>query len=113
MGGAVRITAEAALRTGAGLVSVITRNENAQTILKIRPEIMAHALESDHKNLPHIIDSVDVIAIGPGLGMDQWAMGLYEAVLESKSPMDIGLCTYDELEKSLNRSRKSNTLKDD
>ena len=29
-----------------------------------------------------------------------------EAVLESKSPMDIGLCTYKELEKSLNRSRK-------
>ena len=28
-----------------------------------------------------------------------------EAVLESKSPMDIGLCTYKELEKSLNRSR--------
>ena len=27
-----------------------------------------------------------------------------EAVLESKSPMDIGLCTFDELEKSLNRS---------
>ena len=29
-----------------------------------------------------------------------------EAILESKSPMDIGLCTYEELEKSLNRSRK-------
>ena len=29
-----------------------------------------------------------------------------EAVLETKSPMDIGLCTYEELEKSLNRSRK-------
>ena len=29
-----------------------------------------------------------------------------EAVLESKSPMDIGLCNYQELEKSLNRSRK-------
>jgi len=29
-----------------------------------------------------------------------------EAILESKSPMDIGLCTYKELEKSLNRSRK-------
>ena len=29
-----------------------------------------------------------------------------EAVLESKSPMDIGLCTFSELEKSLNRSRK-------
>ena len=31
-----------------------------------------------------------------------------EAILESKSPMDIGLCTYEQLEKSLNRSRKKN-----
>ena len=29
-----------------------------------------------------------------------------EAILESKSPMDIGLCTYEQLEKSLNKSRK-------
>ena len=29
-----------------------------------------------------------------------------EVVLESKSPMDIGLCSYKELEKSLNQSRK-------
>jgi len=29
-----------------------------------------------------------------------------EAVLESKSPMDVGLCTYKELEDKLNRSRK-------
>ena len=29
-----------------------------------------------------------------------------EAVLETKSPMDVGLCTYQELEKSLNRQRK-------
>ncbi len=32
-----------------------------------------------------------------------------EAVLESKSPMDVGLCTYKELEKTLNRKR---TIKD-
>ena len=32
-----------------------------------------------------------------------------EAVLESKSPMDIGLCSYEDLEKSLNRSRKKIT----
>ena len=29
-----------------------------------------------------------------------------EAVLESKSPMDVGLCSFKELEKSLNRSKK-------
>ncbi len=28
-----------------------------------------------------------------------------EAVLEAKSPMDVGLCTYKELEKTLNRTR--------
>ena len=35
-----------------------------------------------------------------------------EAVLESKSPMDIGLCTYEELEKSLNRSRKKTVIEE-
>ena len=29
-----------------------------------------------------------------------------EAILETKSPMDIGLCSYEELEKILNRTRK-------
>ena len=28
-----------------------------------------------------------------------------EAVLESKSPMDTGLCTYQDLEKALNRAK--------
>ena len=33
--------------------------------------------------------------------------GMYrEAVFETKSPMDVGLCTYEELEKVLNKSRK-------
>ena len=30
-----------------------------------------------------------------------------EAVLETKSPMDVGLCTYKDLEKTLNRKRSS------
>ena len=29
-----------------------------------------------------------------------------EAILETKSPMDVGLCSYEELEKVLNKSRK-------
>ena len=39
--------------------------------------------------------------------VDAIRKGIYrEAVLESKSPMDVGLCTFQELEKSLNRNRK-------
>ena len=33
-----------------------------------------------------------------------------EAVLETKSPMDIGLCSYEELERVLNRKRKANVI---
>ena len=36
-----------------------------------------------------------------------------EAVLETKSPMDIGLCSYEELEKTLNRSRKKSETKEE
>ena len=36
-----------------------------------------------------------------------------EAILETKSPMDIGLCSFEDLEKSLNRSRKKNTSSED
>ena len=43
MGGAARITSESALRTGAGLVSVITRPENVAIISKTTPEIMAYS----------------------------------------------------------------------
>ena len=35
-----------------------------------------------------------------------------EAVLESKSPMDIGLCTYKDLEKSLNRAKNKKDRED-
>ena len=35
-----------------------------------------------------------------------------EAVLETKSPMDVGLCTYKELEKTLNRTRSKKDTTD-
>jgi hypothetical protein len=39
--------------------------------------------------------------------VDAIRTGTYrEAVLDTKSPMDIGLCSFEELEKTLNRTRK-------
>ena len=35
-----------------------------------------------------------------------------EAVLEAKSPMDVGLCTYKDLEKTLNRTRTKKEVSD-
>ena len=37
--------------------------------------------------------------------------GIYrEAILDTKSPMDIGLCSYEELEKVLNKSKKKQLI---
>ncbi|XNM82351.1 NAD(P)H-hydrate dehydratase [Escherichia coli] len=42
--GAIRMTGEAALRAGAGLVRVLTRSENIAPLLTARPELMVHEL---------------------------------------------------------------------
>jgi Uncharacterized conserved protein len=42
--GAIRMTGEAALRAGAGLVRVLTRIENVAPIITARPELMVHEL---------------------------------------------------------------------
>ncbi len=79
--GAIRLAAEAALRVGAGLVSVATRPQHALTISTNRPEIMTVAVESV-SDIRNILGSVDTVVIGPGLGQSAWASGLLSSVLQ-------------------------------
>src|SRR4029453_7798340 len=71
MGGAVAMAAEAALRVGAGLVSVVTRPEHVSAILARRPEIMVKGV-NEARALDALIERASVIAIGPGLGRGDW-----------------------------------------
>jgi ADP-dependent NAD(P)H-hydrate dehydratase / NAD(P)H-hydrate epimerase len=80
MGGAVRLGGEAALRVGAGLVTVATQPPNVAAINAARPELMCHGVQDVHE-LDHLMARADVIAIGPGLGTDAWARGLFDRVL--------------------------------
>ena len=80
MGGAALLAAEAALRAGAGLVSVATRSEHVGPLLARTPEAMAHALE-DPKGLPPLLAPADVCAVGPGLGRDSWGAGMLGAAV--------------------------------
>ncbi len=89
MGGAARITSESALRTGAGLVSVITRPENVAIISKTTPEIMAHSADDRPDKISELFKKADVIAIGPGLGIDTWAKDLFEKTLNSEKQLII------------------------
>jgi NAD(P)H-hydrate epimerase len=86
MAGSVRLSGEASLRSGAGLVSVATRPEHAVAMAAARPELMCHGV-TEPQYLQALIERADVVAIGPGLGRDQWARSLYQAVLESDRPL--------------------------
>ncbi len=84
-GGAILLAALAALRSGAGLVSVATRVEHVAALLTRCPEAMTHAVE-DATYLRALLDRADVIAIGPGLGRDAWSHAMLDAVLECGKP---------------------------
>jgi NAD(P)H-hydrate epimerase len=86
LGGAARLAAEAALRVGSGLVSLATRAAHVAPVLAARPEIMAHAAEPP--GTPGaLLRQASVVAVGPGLGRDDWAKTMWRAALESGRPL--------------------------
>ncbi|PZS42493.1 bifunctional ADP-dependent (S)-NAD(P)H-hydrate dehydratase/NAD(P)H-hydrate epimerase [Stenotrophomonas maltophilia] len=85
-GGAIAMAAEAALRAGAGLLSLGTRRDHVGPLLARLPEAMTHALE-DGDVLPALLDKARVVAIGPGLGQDEWACAMFAQVLDSDKPL--------------------------
>jgi len=84
--GAIRLAAEAALRVGAGLVSLATRPEHAQMLNLTYPEIMCHGV-SNAAALKPLIDKAKVVVIGPGLGQSDWATSLLEEVMKCSLPL--------------------------
>lgn len=86
MPGAVRLAGEAALRCGAGLVSIATHPSHAALLVAPRPELMSHGV-SDASDLEPLLLRADVVAFGPGLGQSDWARALYERVAALTRPM--------------------------
>jgi NAD(P)H-hydrate epimerase len=84
--GAVRLAAEAAARSGAGLVSVATRAPHAALLNLARPELMVHGVEHPEQLAP-LLAKVNAVAIGPGLGQSDWGRALLAAALESGKPL--------------------------
>lgn len=88
MPGAVRLSGEACLRVGAGLVTVAVAPENVPAISAGRPELICLQLTAASA-LAEVIEKAEVIAIGPGLGRTQWARDALHAVLASDKPLVI------------------------
>ncbi|HEY3858769.1 MAG TPA: NAD(P)H-hydrate dehydratase [Gammaproteobacteria bacterium] len=86
MGGAVRLSAEAALRSGAGLVTVATQGAHVTGLLAGVPEALVHGIETAD-DLKPLLAQASVVAVGPGLGKSTWGRMLLKGVLESDLPL--------------------------
>lgn len=85
-GGAVIMAAEAAARTGAGLVSVATRPEHVTALMTRCPEIIARGVSSGQE-LELLLSRATVLVIGPGLGRSPWSEQLLQVAANSGLPM--------------------------
>ena len=77
-GGAALLAAEAALRAGAGLVSLATRVEHVAAALTRRPEMMCVPVASANQLKP-LLAAATVLVVGPGLGQGAWGRSLLSA----------------------------------
>ena len=83
MGGAAIMTAQAAARVGAGLVSVATQPQHLAALLTRCPEIMAHGV-TEKDMLRELLPGKSAVVVGPGMGQDSWSRQMLEAVLENE-----------------------------
>ena len=85
MAGAIALCAEAALRVGAGLVSVATREAHVAMVNGRRPELMARGVDGPQA-LQTLLDRSSVLALGPGLGQEAWGHALWDAAIHAHKP---------------------------
>ncbi|MEO8010032.1 MAG: NAD(P)H-hydrate dehydratase [Dokdonella sp.] len=88
MAGAVRLCAEAALRSGAGMVSVATRLAHVSALNAARPELMARAVDGP-QSIAAMLERASTIALGPGLGQAAWGHALWDSALRADKPIVI------------------------
>ena len=84
MPGAALMAGMAALRAGAGRVTVATHPSHASDLVARCPELMVRGVDGQ-ADLAPLLERVNVIALGPGLGDDQWSRTLFATL--SVNPM--------------------------
>jgi len=90
MPGAVILAATAALRSGAGLVTIITAPKNLQAISLAVPEAMVKTCDTDSVDdlfKENFINNITHVAIGMGLGQDEWSNTLLRKCIALKKPI--------------------------
>lgn len=83
--GAIRLSGESALRSGASLVSIVCHKKSASLIFRDRPEFMLLPNEAHDAEAINAFEKAKVIILGPGLGKDTWAHDWFTNVMRYQS----------------------------
>jgi len=86
MAGAALMAGRAALRAGAGLVSVATRSRHAAALAAAQPELMVYGVDTAAELAP-LLARASVVAVGPGLGLAAWGRALFGGLLDGARPL--------------------------
>jgi NAD(P)H-hydrate epimerase len=85
LGGAILLSAQSALRSGAGMVSIATRSEHVPAALARIPEAMVVGASSANQ-LMELLQKVSVLVVGPGLGRAAWGRSLLSVAANAALP---------------------------
>jgi len=90
MPGAIILAAKAALRTGAGLLTIVTVNENRQAISLAVPEAMIKVCDEHTASnvfTKSFAKAITHVAVGMGLGQDQWSLAVLKHCVAMQKPL--------------------------
>ena len=90
LGGAGLLSSRAAVYSGAGLTSLVTRPEHVSASLVSCPEVMVKGVDSGQDIEEHLVKP-DVIAIGPGLGQSAWSEHMIQRVFWEAEKRDVSV----------------------
>ena len=88
MSGAAYLSAKACLRTGAGMVKVLSTSTNRSIIQTLLPEAL-FASYDNNEELSSAIRWADVIVIGPGLGLTEESKKLVETIINKEQKVQL------------------------
>lgn len=86
MPGATALAARAALRVGAGCVTIATCSAYAHHMIPGLPEAMVYGV-THPSDLKPLLERATICILGPGLGEDEWAKQIYASTIKTSLPL--------------------------
>lgn len=76
MSGAALFSGKAALKTGAGLVKIMTHSDNRNVLMTNLPEAIYTLYDKPDCNIEKEIEWADIVIVGPGISMELYAVDI-------------------------------------